>query len=69
MSLETDNGKLILLELVGGKITKHITIDNAKSHPLIKIETVFFCSSFCWWVFSIRCKHWVLCLMQHLHLC
>lgn len=42
MSLETDNGKLILLELVGGKITKHITIDNAKSHPLIKIETVFF---------------------------
>lgn len=41
MSLETDNGKLILLELVGGKITKHITIDNAKSHPLIKIETVF----------------------------
>lgn len=42
MSLETDNGKLILLELVGGKIRKHITIDNAKSHPLIKIETVFF---------------------------
>lgn len=42
MSLETDNGKLILLELVGGKITEHITIDNPKSHPLIKIETVFF---------------------------